>query len=209
MKIPRHYYDPYWILAPFYDSFARIFLIPFGGEVHFREKALDLLDLKAGMKVLELGCGTGTMSKLLAKRNIKVVGVDLSPNMLQIAKQKSNLDCICHDILTFNGKGQFDRVLLSFVLHEMAEDTILGALKTAHCALKPDGQLGILDFSQTSISSLNFILKLYLKITEPIEAQQFVKKGLEYYLSRTNFKPIKSTSLALGMVKMKIGLIRN
>lgn len=50
-----------------------------------REVALDLLDLKPGQTLLELGCGDGTMCIAAAKRELKVVGYELNPLLFLIA----------------------------------------------------------------------------------------------------------------------------
>lgn len=50
---------------------------------------LDLLPIKDNMKICDLGCGTGIITGLLKQRtNCKVIGIDLSSNMIKIAKEK-------------------------------------------------------------------------------------------------------------------------
>lgn len=50
------------------------------------ETALDLLDLKKGQKLLELGCGDGRVLKAAAKRGLRGVGYELNPILVLIAK---------------------------------------------------------------------------------------------------------------------------
>jgi SAM-dependent methyltransferase len=50
------------------------------------EAALDLLDLKAGQTLLELGCGDGRVAKAAARRGLKVVGYELNPILVMVAK---------------------------------------------------------------------------------------------------------------------------
>lgn len=53
------------------------------------ETLLDLLPLKTDMNVLDVACGTGILTGLLAKRtHKKVIGIDLSMNMIDIANEK-------------------------------------------------------------------------------------------------------------------------
>ncbi len=48
--------------------------------------AIDLLDLKKGETLFELGCGDGRVTKAAAKRGLKVVGYELNPILVLIAK---------------------------------------------------------------------------------------------------------------------------
>lgn len=52
------------------------------------ELLLKLGDLGVGQTVLEVGCGTGAHLDLFLKRGLKVTGIDISPPMLRVAKQK-------------------------------------------------------------------------------------------------------------------------
>lgn len=51
--------------------------------------ALNLFKVKKGMKILDIGCGTGNFSIKLAKMGCKVVGIDISEEMLNIAEEKA------------------------------------------------------------------------------------------------------------------------
>lgn len=50
------------------------------------EAALDLLDLKKGQTLYELGCGDGRVLKLAAQRGLKVVGYELNPLLVVVAQ---------------------------------------------------------------------------------------------------------------------------
>jgi SAM-dependent methyltransferase len=67
-------------------------------------------------KILEIGCGTGNYTKILLDRGYNVTGVDISENMLNIAKQK----CICNflrgDIRNIVIKEKFDTCLAMFAV---------------------------------------------------------------------------------------------
>ncbi|MEA1939165.1 MAG: class I SAM-dependent methyltransferase [Candidatus Caldatribacteriota bacterium] len=53
------------------------------------ECAFNLFKIKKGMKVLDIGCGTGNFSVKLAKKGCKVTSIDLSDKMLNLAREKS------------------------------------------------------------------------------------------------------------------------
>jgi SAM-dependent methyltransferase len=73
---------------------------------------------------LELGCGPGTWTQLLAERAASVTAVDLSPGMLEQARQSiaaSNVTFIQADAASFESPGSFDRVLSVRVIEYIPE----------------------------------------------------------------------------------------
>jgi len=95
-------------------------------------------------KVLELGCGTGSTALLLAADVDQIVASDVSPNMIEIASRKAQLDqvpnvrFITADIFDKKiGEGPYD-VVLAFNLLHLIEDTA-DAIQRIHGLLKPDG----------------------------------------------------------------------
>lgn len=96
---------------------------------------------------LEIGCGTGEFSRLLAHRVEKVVAIDLSSNMIEVAKQRSrqlsNIDFQVADVLQWEiPPEQFDVIVSIATLHHLPVESLLPNLKAA---LKPGGKLVVLD----------------------------------------------------------------
>jgi ubiquinone/menaquinone biosynthesis C-methylase UbiE len=82
-----------------------------------------LSGLPAGARVIDLGCGSGVFTNLLRRRGYQCVGVDLSPNLIAIARANfSGIEFRTGDIerLPFPDDS-FDGVLLSGVLHHLPE----------------------------------------------------------------------------------------
>ena len=97
--------------------------------------------------VLDIGCGTGEFSRLLAQRAERVVAIDLSPNMIKVAKQRSkqvsNIDFQVADVLQWElPVKNFDAIVSIATLHHLPVQNLLPNLKVA---LKPAGRLVILD----------------------------------------------------------------
>ena len=71
-----------------------------------------------GNRVLELGCGTGKHARLLCNKGFKMTGVDLSKDMLDIAREQSGSDIsyVCGDLrnLSLNDTDKFDVVIAMF-----------------------------------------------------------------------------------------------
>ncbi|MEU0760762.1 methyltransferase domain-containing protein [Streptomyces microflavus] len=107
-----------------------------------------LMDFPPGSRVLDLCCGPGLFVVPLAARGYAVTGVDLSPSMLERARnvcEAAGADVRLEraDMLTYTEPGAFDVVLnvfTSFGYFEDAEDN-LQVLRNAHESLAPGGQL--------------------------------------------------------------------
>ena len=77
--------DPYFALAEYYDSFT--------GNVDYRRRAafLDARLRGFGRRglILDAGCGTGELSRLLLETGYDVIGADVSESMLAVAREKN------------------------------------------------------------------------------------------------------------------------
>lgn len=119
------------------------------GEVDFIEAEIARYcgDKKA-YRILDIGCGTGRHTIELAKRGYKVVGVDLSENMLAKAIENANkngvkVEFICKDARGLDYKNEFDLVIMicegAFPLME-TDEMNYKILQNASQALKPNGK---------------------------------------------------------------------
>jgi len=98
--------------------------------------------LRAGMQVLELGCGTGYFTRELARSEAEIVAVDLSPELLEIAKAHSSTPNIRYEIQNACAlrcaDAVFDSVVGSSVLHHL---DIKKALPEIYRVLKQHGRI--------------------------------------------------------------------
>lgn len=107
--------------------------------VHVRHrtilKNLKKEGLKPNSNVLEIGCGIGTVTQLIAKycKNGKVVAADISPKSIEIAKklnnQFNNIEFIVNDMLEFKHQIIFDFVVLPDVLEHIPIEQHLNLFK--------------------------------------------------------------------------------
>ena len=89
--------NPYSIFADVYDSLTE--------DVEYERRADYITGLlrRYGCEpeiILDLGCGTGTMTTLMAQKGYSMIGVDMSPEMLAVASEKAEKDGL--DILYLN-----------------------------------------------------------------------------------------------------------
>src|SRR5437773_3497886 len=98
--------------------------------------------LKLGMPVLELGCGTGTFARELARSGANVVAMDVSPELLEIANANCSAPNIQYQIQNAYAlsypEGAFDSIVGSSVLHHLE---IEAAIRDMYRVLKPGGTI--------------------------------------------------------------------
>ncbi|MBL8097401.1 MAG: methyltransferase domain-containing protein [Anaerolineales bacterium] len=141
-------------MVPTYDTYMRRMTL--GREHVLRAETTRLAHITPGCSVLEVGCGTGTLT-LAAKRQAgptgQVFGIDVLPGMIEASRRKA---AQAGEVITFQeggidripfGDGQFDVVLCSFMIFHMSEATRLRGIQEVHRVLKPSGQWLILDLA--------------------------------------------------------------
>ena len=121
---------------------------------HFHSFLLKQLPAKCD-QALDIGCGVGTFSRLLAGRSRRVLGLDLSAGMIGVARQRSraysNLEFQIGDVLAWDFPyEQFDCIASIATLHHMPLDSVLQKMKAG---LKPGGVLLILDLYKSESMS--------------------------------------------------------
>ena len=131
------------------DDFDRIALISTEGWDHGTPQYEYLLShLPARCEsALDVGCGTGAFSRLLAARFDRVLALDLSPNMIRVARERSaatsNIDFEVADVMTRTlAPGSFDCIASLATLHHLPLEPVVRRLRAA---LRPGGVLMALD----------------------------------------------------------------
>lgn len=101
---------------------------------------LTFIPKKPGTRVLDVGCGTGTLAAKLVDEGLRVVGIDESPEM--IAKAQAlypDIDFRVEDALSMEFSSEFDVVFSNAVFHWIPDHTTL--LRHVRKALIPGGKL--------------------------------------------------------------------
>lgn len=107
-----------------------------------RPATISLLGDVAGRRVLDVGCGAGPLTAWMADHGAEVTGMDVSPAMLQLAKDRiaDRATFVVADLsepLPFAGDATFDLVVASLVLHYVADWE--APLREFHRVLRRDG----------------------------------------------------------------------
>lgn len=133
-----------------YQSFARVYdmfmdNIPYDEWCSYLEGLLKEYEIYDGL-VLELGCGTGSMTELLAQRGYDMIGVDNAEDMLEIAFEKkaetnSNTLYLLQDMREFELYGTVKAIVsvcdsMNYILEE---DDLLDVFRLVNNYLDPGG----------------------------------------------------------------------
>jgi ubiquinone/menaquinone biosynthesis C-methylase UbiE len=139
-----------WLL-PLYDPLVSLL----GGDTA-RKALLDQAAIRSTHRILDIGCGTGTLA-LLIKRihpDVELVGLDPDPKALARARRKAEragvsvqFDQGYSDELPY-AAASFDRVFSSFMLHHLPVQAKERTLREVGRVLAPDGFLHVLDFAE-------------------------------------------------------------
>jgi ubiquinone/menaquinone biosynthesis C-methylase UbiE len=140
-----------WLL-PLYDPMVRLLV----REEHVRGRLLEAAEIGEGARVLDLGCGTGSLVAMLKRRqpSSRVSAIDPDPKALARARAKLEragaevaFEQAFGDALPYDA-GAFDRVISSFMLHHLTSSEKDATLREAFRVLAPGGTLHVLDFTE-------------------------------------------------------------
>jgi SAM-dependent methyltransferase len=117
-----------------------------------------IADIKAGTRVLDVGCGVGRWSRLLAARGAQVTGVDLSPTMIAQAQRRAVAEGVAdhcsfrvQDLASLDVGAQFDVVLGVTVLQHILDPHLLhAAVRRMTSHLAPGGRMILLEAAPTA-----------------------------------------------------------
>lgn len=137
-------------LTPLFDGVVRTTM----REQRFKTMLLDQAGLEPGRRVLDLGCGTGTLALMAAEREpqLELVGLDADPQILARARRKAaaagaeiRFDEGLSTALPYEDES-FDRVVSTLFFHHLGPADKLTTASEVARVLRPGGRLHVADF---------------------------------------------------------------
>lgn len=160
---------------------------------------LESLKLEGDEQALDIGCGPGELTSMLAERleDGKVLGIDLSSNMVDIASEKAhekglkNIDFIAADYLELEYEERFDVCVSSYLLHWLSDP--FPFIQWVKQVLKEGGKLGLISPSPEWYKEVQ---KAYRSVMENYDVgpKEIVGKkthsqsNIERYLEKVGFE---------------------
>lgn len=135
----------------YFDKGGRATLAPTGSTYLRRhvEQMMRFAGIRPGDRVLEVGCGLGRYTFILAELGVRVEGLDLSPTLIEQLTElnggRHDLPVHAHDLVDCPAEmyGQYDAVIGFFVLHHV--HGLQSCLSVATQLVKPSGRVAFLE----------------------------------------------------------------
>ena len=166
-KKAEYVQDIFKRIAVNYDRMNR--LMSGGMDIQWRKKVIKEANLRQGLRVLDLGSGTGDLSREArkSKKDIQITAADFTLQMLLAGKEWQDIDTCNADAMHLPfADNTFDVVISGFLMRNVADVNL--TLKEQFRTLKPGGRLIILDTTRPRKNLLSPLIRFYLNKIIPL-----------------------------------------
>jgi ubiquinone/menaquinone biosynthesis C-methylase UbiE len=193
----------YHWLTPLYDSIARVTL----RDSTFKRQLIEQAQIQNGQNILDLGCGTATLTLLIKELHpgTQVVGLDADPEVIAIAKAKaaeSKLEIGLALGLSFKlpyPDNYFHRVFSSLMFHHLTPENKHRTLAEIYRVLHPSGELHVSDWGKAQ----NLAMRLAFLMVQLLDGFQTTAENVRGELPEmfrdAGFKEVQETSRSMTM----------
>lgn len=217
----NQYYRSHWErfydhVAPGYDRKVMVFALLLGGRERFYRRCATLLALEPTATLLDVGCGTGSLTVALARLAVpfgSVLGIDISGQMIGVACSKATsrvsfrqLDALHTDL----PDSQFDAAAVVAVLHELPYDDRRQLLSETRRVLKPGGTLLIGEHHASGRFPISLfqraVFRLISKKPERATFADLAHRGVQAEAADAGFQPRAAVVLPLALFELMVAV---
>ncbi|MEI7880760.1 MAG: methyltransferase domain-containing protein [bacterium] len=201
------------------DHVAKVYdllepLMMFGLDRVIRREVVAILSLKGSEKVLDVGCGTGTLTRQIAgalpdSEQSCVVGVDAATAMIDVARRKAKrlpnvaFEAALAEQLPF-ADGSFDCAVSTMFFHHINADLKTRALNEIWRTLVPGGKTVIVDITPpTNLFGTICVWSGYF-LFQQAEIRENIEGKLEAAFDRSKFRTWRSVAHHAGYVSVYV-----
>ena len=216
-------------IAPYYDFLNR--LLSLRMDVLWRRKAIKTIKNRAAKHILDVATGTGDLTIEINRqlKPSKIVGMDLSHEMLEVGRKKMTKKGLDHLISLEQGDSEnlryednsFEVATVAFGVRNF--ENLQVGLAEMHRVLKKNGQIVVLEFSRPTIFPFKQLFNLYFKYVLPLigkvtskdpKAYQYLYESVQAFpdgedflkvLRETGFNSNQCKKLSLGICSIYTG----
>ncbi len=219
-------------IAPRYDFLNRF--LSCGQDRYWRKRAVSRLAPHAGERFLDVATGTADVALEIVRKgpkdSVRVVGVDFSEKMLELAQEKINSQGKNHSIQLKSGSAEnlpfedscFDGTTTAFGIRNFSD--VKQSLCEMYRVLKPGGRCVILEFALPQNSILKAFYRFYFELLLPrigrliskhpsaytylpeTVASFPVRKEFSNLMQQAGFRDVAYQELTFGVVILYTGL---
>lgn len=198
-------------VANLYDILSP--LMTFYQEKRLSLKAIKLMSLRKGNRVLDIGCGTGTVTLDIARQldhlggGAKVIGIDAAAKMIEKAQDKldghSNVDFVVAAAENLDyPDNSFDSIISTFFFHHIDYTLKCQTLTNIYRILKEGGKAIIVDVDVPSNCFGKFCAWAGYYLFRQNEIKENIEAKLRKAIESTAFKNYKIISHHLGYISI-------
>ena len=180
-------------IAPRYELVNRVMTL--GLDAGWRRRAVRELQLEPGARVIDVGCGTGDLCRVLGRARIRAVGIDMAAGML--AKAHTAAPLVRADALHLPiGDARLDGAVSGFALRNVVD--IAACFREAARVIRPGGRAVFLEVSEPPNPVVRLLHALYFRRVVPLVGGLLSdRRAYEYLPASTAYLPVPAELLRL------------